>query len=191
MRAASRGRPAGGAQPGAPSPQHVAEGLMGDDHSGQQRSARRCFVELVDKPVDEPRYLGEQPPIVAEERSKSLWHREHELAMRDIQENLIREVLGEQQRPLLAARWAQVETLAAERPEIVVSTRGIGTPDASHSEPVVPAGLEAFADVADAFKTEHAVLGGVPFVVDVAELVEMALEDRMELIAAPGNVPMT
>jgi hypothetical protein len=64
-------------------------------------------------------------------------------------------------------------------------------PDASHSEAVIPTGLEAFADVADAFKTEHAVLGGVSLVVDIAELVEMALEDRMELIAAPGDVPMT
>ena len=81
---------------GAPSPQHVAEGLMGDDHSGQQRSARRCFVELVDKPVDEPRYLGEQPPIVAEERSQRFGHRKDELPAGKGEKHLMGEMLAEE-----------------------------------------------------------------------------------------------
>ena len=49
---------------------------------------------------------------------------------------------GEQQRPLLAARRAQGEALAAERSEVVMSTRRAGAPNASHSEPLVPVGQE-------------------------------------------------
>jgi len=69
-----------------------------------------------------------------------------------------------------------------------MSTRGIGAPDASHSAPVVPAGQEPFADVADVIEAEHTVLGSVPLIVDVAELLEMPVEDRVQPIATPGNV---
>lgn len=110
------------------------------------------------------------------------------MAMRDVQENLIREVIGEQQRPLLAARRPEVEPLAAERPEIVVSTRRIGTLDVSHTKPVVPTGQKPLADVPDPLQAEHAILGRVLLIVDVAELVQMPVEDRVQLIATPGNV---
>ena len=60
-----------------------------------------------------------------------------------------------------------------------MSTRGIGAPDASHSAPVVPAGQEPFADVADVIEAEHTVLGSVPLIVDVAELLEMPFKDRV------------
>ena len=94
---------------------------------------------------------------------------------------------GEQQRPLLAARRAQGEALAAERSEVVMSTRRAGAPNASHSEPLFPAGQEPLADLTAAIQPEHPVGGRIRLVVDVAELVEMPFEDRVELIAAPGD----
>ena len=40
-------------------PQHVAVGLMSDDHSGHQGATCRLRVELGDECEDEPRYRGE------------------------------------------------------------------------------------------------------------------------------------
>ena len=168
--------------------QLVAEGLMCRDHSTQQRFAGRSGVELRDDRVDQTRDLGKEPPIVPEERSQCLGHREDELAVRQVQKHFVREVFSEQQRPLLTARRTQVETLAAERPEIVVSTRGIRTPDASHTKPVVPTGQKPLAGVANAIEAEDAVLGCEPLIVDIAEPLEMPLEDRVELVVAPGDV---
>ena len=64
----------------------------------------------------------------------------------------------------------------------------IGAPDASHSEPVVATGPKPLADVPDPLQAEHAVLGSVLLIVDVAELVQMPIEDRVQLIATPGDV---
>lgn len=123
---------------------------------------------------------------MTEERSQCLRHREHELPVREVKKDLVRQVLGKQQRPLLAARRAQVEAFAAEGSEVVVPTRRVCAPNASHSEPVVSAGQEPLADP---LRTEHAVLGGgVPLIEDVAELLQKPFEDRVQLISAPGDV---
>ena len=68
-----------------------------------------------------------------------------------------------------------------------MTTRRVGAPNASHSEPVVPTGQEPQADLTDAIQAEHAVGGRVLLIVDVAELVQTPFEDRVELIAAPGG----
>ena len=52
------------------------------DHAGMQRSARRLSVELTEDLVDQPGDVGEESPIVAEERAQRLGHGEHELSMR-------------------------------------------------------------------------------------------------------------
>ena len=98
-------------------PQHVAVGLMGDDHSRHQWASCRLPVELAYECENEPRYRGEQPAIMPEERSQCLWNREHELAVRKIKEHVVGEVLGEQERPLLTTRRTQVESFAAKRSE--------------------------------------------------------------------------
>ena len=87
---------------GVPS-QLVAERLECTDNPCHQRFAGCGGVELRDDRVDQARDFGKQPSVVAEERSKRLWHREHELPVREIKENLVCQVLGEQQRSLLAA----------------------------------------------------------------------------------------
>ena len=87
---------------------------------------------------------------MTEEQSQRLRHREHELPAWKVQENLVRQVLGEQERPLPAARRAQIEALAAEGSEVVMTTSRIGAPDAGHRELVVSSGHELVADIADA-----------------------------------------
>ena len=72
-----------------------------------------------------------------------------------------------------------------------MTTRGIGAPNASHPEPVVPTGQKPLADVADAVKPEHAIRARVLLVVEVAEVAEVTLKDRVELIPAPVDVAMT
>ena len=64
----------------------------------------------------------------------------------------------------------------------------IRAPDARHSEPVVSTRQKPLADVPDPLQAEHAVFGGVLLIVDAAELIEMPVEDRVQLIATPGDV---
>ena len=69
-----------------------------------------------------------------------------------------------------------------------MSAGRVRAPDACHPVPVVPAGQEPLADIPKAIEAEHTVLGSVPLIVDVAELVQMPIEDRVQLIATPGDV---
>lgn len=61
----------------------------------------------------------------AEVQAEPLGHGEHELPVRKIKKHLVGQVLREQECPLLTARRTQVETLAAERSEIVMATTRI------------------------------------------------------------------
>ena len=128
---------------------------------------------------------------MAEEYPDGHRHGEHELPVREIQRDLIRQVLGEQQRSLLAATWTEIESLARKRPEVVMTTRRVRAPDAGDAQSVVAARQKPIANVADAIQPEHAVPGRVRLIVDVAELSEMSLEDRVELIATTGDVAVT
>lgn len=40
------------------------------------------------------------------------------------------EMLGKEDRPFATTGWAEVETLARERPEVVMAAFGVGTADA-------------------------------------------------------------
>jgi len=60
--------------------------------------------------------------------------------------------------------------------------------DACQPEPVVPTGQKPLANVANPLEAEQPVLGSVLLIVDVAELVQMPVEDRVQLIATPGDV---
>ena len=74
--------------------------------------------------------------------------------------------------------------------EIVVPATRVRATDPRHSKSVVSAGQETFPDVSDTGQTEHAIGAGVLLIVEVAEPVEMAFEDRMQIVAAPGDVAM-
>jgi len=51
-------------------PQHIPEGLVGNDHSGEKRSTCRFVVELVEDMVDQSGYISEEASIVAKERAQ-------------------------------------------------------------------------------------------------------------------------
>ena len=90
-------------------PQHVAVGLVGDDHARHQRPTGGLRVELSHQPANQSRHGRKQSAIVSEERAQRFRHGENELAVRHVKKHLIGAMLGEQKRTLLAARWAEVE----------------------------------------------------------------------------------
>ena len=72
-----------------------------------------------------------------------------------------------------------MKALTGKRTEIVVAACRVRTTDPRHPESIVAASQEPFADVADPVQTEHAIRGCIPLVVDVAELLEVVLKDRV------------
>ena len=77
---------------------------------------------------------------MTEGRSERLGHREHELPVWQVEKHVVREVLCEQERPLLAAGRVQVEPLARESPEVIMTTSRVRTPNPGYPKPVVAAG---------------------------------------------------
>ena len=75
------------------------------------------MVELSEDLVDQTRHLGEQAAVVAEERPECLGHREHELAMEQLEEDFIGEMLGEKDRAFATAGGTKVEALARKTAE--------------------------------------------------------------------------
>jgi hypothetical protein len=53
--------------------------------------------------------------------------------MRQAEEDLVGEMLGKEDRPLPAAGWAEIETLAGKRPEVVMSALRVRAADTSHT----------------------------------------------------------
>jgi dihydrofolate reductase len=171
-------------------PQLVSEALMRDDHAGEQRSARGLVVEVTEDVVDQTRHLGEQATIVTEKRPECLGHSEDELSMRQLEQNLVCQIFGEEDRSFATARWAQVEPLARERPKVVVTAFGIGAAYPRDALEIVAARRKALAQLLDTLKAIPAVGGGVLLVVLLAEVGEVAFKYGMELVAATGNVPI-
>jgi hypothetical protein len=171
-------------------PQLVSEALVCDDHAGEQRSARGLVVEVTEDVVDQTRHLGEQATIVTEKRPECLGHSEDELSMRQLEQNLVCQIFGEEDRSFATARWAQVEPLARERPKVVVTAFGIGAAYPRDALEIVAARRKALAQLLDTLKAIPAVGGGVLLVVLLAEVGEVAFKYGMELVAATGNVPI-
>ncbi len=90
-------------------PEHVSVGLMGDNHPGRQVSPGCLPVELAQQCEDYSRDLSKQTPIMAKKRPQSLRHREDELPMRKIKQDFFSQMLCKQQRPLLTARWVELQ----------------------------------------------------------------------------------
>ena len=99
-------------------------------------------------------------------------------------------MLGKEDRALAAAGWAEIETLAGKRSEVVMSALGVGTADTSHALEIVATVTKPLAELLDALKAVPTVGGSVLLIVTVAEIGEMPLEDSVELIATTGNVPV-
>ena len=127
---------------------------------------------------------------MAEERPECLRHREDELAMGKFEEDIVRQMIGEEDCPFATARWTQVEALTREGPKIVVPAFGVGTADARDALEIVAARRKALAQLPDTLKAVPAVGGGVLLIVVLAEVGEVPLEYSMEFITATGNIPV-
>jgi hypothetical protein len=78
--------------------------------------------------------------------------------MRQIEQDLIRQMFSEQDGPFSTAGWAEIETLARERPEVIVSALGVGTANPRHALEIVAARRKALAQLLDALKAVPAVI---------------------------------
>lgn len=127
---------------------------------------------------------------MTEEGAERLGHGEDELAMGELEQNLVGQMLGKENRALSTARWTQIETLAGEGPEIVMPAVGIRTPDPRHPLEIVATGTKPLPDLLDTLKAIPTVGGSVLLIVLGAEVVEVVFEYGMQLVAATGNVPV-
>jgi hypothetical protein len=59
--------------------------------------------------------------------------------MGQLEKDLVCQMLGKEDRALSTAGWAQIETLAGKRPEIVVSTLGVRATDTRDALEIVAA----------------------------------------------------
>jgi hypothetical protein len=114
---------------------------------------------------------------VTEVDSQRLGNGEDELAVRDVEQQLLVEVFGEQEGAFLRAGGAKIEALTAEGTEILVTAFRIHALDAGDAPGVIPAGFEPRHHAGDPFQAEPAVVLGVELVVVVGEGLEMVVED--------------
>jgi hypothetical protein len=124
--------------------------------------------------------------------------------VRQLQKDVVRQMLGKEDRPLPAAGWAEIETLAGKRPEVGVprmhgraGAYGTDQPalrvraaDPRHALKIVATGAKLLPDLLDTLKAIPAIGGGVLLIVPGAEVAEVPLEYSMELVAAARNVPI-
>jgi hypothetical protein len=76
-------------------PKHVAEGLVGDDYSGEQHPTRDFLVKLAYEIEDESGNIREEPSVMAQENSQSLRKSKNELTVGQIKQHLLGELFGE------------------------------------------------------------------------------------------------
>ena len=70
--------------------------------------------------MDQTRHLGEHAAVVGEERPECLGHREHELAMGQLEEDFVGEILGIKDSAFATAGGTEVEAFAGKGPKVVV-----------------------------------------------------------------------
>ncbi len=88
----------------------------------------------------------------------------------------------------LTAGWTQVKTFAAERPEVIIPAVRIRTADSCYTIQIITTGSELFADFLDAFKIEFTVFVSILFLINIAEIAEMFLENGVQDISAAGKI---
>ena len=85
------------------SAEHIPESLVGYDHSGVYFFTGNFPVEIADHGEYHFRNFREKFSVVAKEHSQGFRKGEDELSMRKTEEDLLIQMLGEEERPLLAA----------------------------------------------------------------------------------------
>ena len=83
---------------------------------------------------------------MVEEPPECLRHREDELSMRQLEKDLVGQMLGKEDRALSTAGGTQVEALARKGPQVVVATFGVSTTDPNDALEIVATGTEPIPD---------------------------------------------
>ena len=78
---------------------------------------------------DEPGHLLEKPSVVAKQPLEGFRNGKDKLTVGQIEQHLLGELFGEQERALLTAGRAKVEAFATEGTKVVVSALGIRASD--------------------------------------------------------------
>jgi hypothetical protein len=125
---------------------------------------------------------------MAEEYTESLGKGEDELAVREIEQELLVEVFGKQKSSLLRTGRTEVESFARKRSEILEAAFGIGTLDPGDTLGVVAAAFEFVHHAGDTVQTELAVVMGIEGVVGIGESMEMVVEDELERIGCTRGI---
>ena len=76
----------------------------------------------------------------------------------------------------------------ASRAEVVVSAFRIGISHSRDPLQIVTASGESFADLLDSLQSVHPIGRGVFLIVMVTEVGEVAIEDRVKFVPAPGHI---
>jgi len=125
---------------------------------------------------------------VAKERPDCFGHRENELPMRQLEQDLVCQLFSEQDGSFATAGRTKIKPFAGKRSEVIVSAFGVGTAYPRDALEIVAARREALAKLLDALKAVSTVGGCVLLVVLLAEVLEVSFEYSVELVAATGNV---
>jgi hypothetical protein len=104
------------------------------------------------------------------------------------EEDIVRQMLGEEDCPFATAGRAEIETLAGERTKVIVSTLGVRATDTRDALEIVAARRKPLAQLLYTLKAIPAVGGGVLLIIVLAEIGEMAFKYGMEFVTAAGNV---
>jgi len=162
----------------------LPEGLDGEDGAGGGVLAEQGAVGLDDGLPGEGGKTTEQGTMVAEEDPQAFGKGPDELAMGDVQADVLGHVHAEQERAFLRAARADAALLAGEGDEELVAA--VRAADAGEAVLEVTA-LEEPVDGLVKYRSPVAVLAGVPVGVDGAELVDVfsdeAVEVRFEALA--------
>jgi len=145
----------------------VAEGLIGHDGCGGDGLASCDGAELRDQAEDQPCKIGEQALVITQEDPQGLGQGEDELPVREGEQQLLIEVLGEQECSLLAAGWTEVGALAGKGTEVLVAAFGVRASDTRQAVAVVAASKETgnhsgnplHAEVPELLRVARIVLG--------------------------------
>ncbi|GEM_PF-6989281 len=84
-------------------PQLIFEPLVRNNESRKKRSAGGLVVELTEDGVDQSGNVGEQSPVVAEERTQRFRHGEDELAVWQFEKDLVGDMLSKEYSTFTAA----------------------------------------------------------------------------------------
>jgi hypothetical protein len=92
--------------------QKVSRRLVGQDCRPGDGPPGRGALEISDHAVDQLHQLGEESAVMTEIGPQQLGDGEGEDAVRQTQQEVLRQELGEKQSALLGARWTQIEGFA-------------------------------------------------------------------------------